>query len=320
METDKDMKRLLSIIVMAILCFAVKAQTPYYYYNHWGEKEYLTLNTEFAFLSVKDSVLPDDILQRNIRADELKPDWLALPVEMRRYYTKLTFEEKMPDGQYLNLLADMKRKNREVIISSYFNLSYQGVVIEVAGLSNFFTVELKDEKDTTLLRQMLIKTNTVIIQQNPYRPLFFNLSTTEASELNAMECANLFHESGLFQDAGPDLFSTNFGIDPDGTENGPTSVDVRPSTGDVNSSIFHPNPVNDMLTVNLDRVASNPNRTVEIYTVCLYDGQGSLQRQVKAKGGKMDINVSNLPNGIYFLHIDDGISTTSDAHKVIVKH
>jgi hypothetical protein len=52
---------------------------------------------------------------------------------------------------------------------------------------------------------MAEQTKSIIIEQNRFRPLSFILSTTEASICNAMECANIFYESGLFQSANPDL-------------------------------------------------------------------------------------------------------------------
>ena len=45
-----------------LLAFA-NAQTPYYYYYN-GEKQYLTLDTKHAFLSVKEQQLPDSIYKK----------------------------------------------------------------------------------------------------------------------------------------------------------------------------------------------------------------------------------------------------------------
>ena len=46
--------------------------------------------------------------------------------------------------------------------------------------------------------------------------LFFTLSLTETSELNALEYANLFHESGLFASGEPDLM-TDIALAPNDT-------------------------------------------------------------------------------------------------------
>jgi len=66
------MKKLAFTFTIILLCLVVKAQTPYYYY-YLGEKQYLSLDTEYAFLSLKEQRLPDDIQQRgNIKAMELR--------------------------------------------------------------------------------------------------------------------------------------------------------------------------------------------------------------------------------------------------------
>jgi len=43
---------------ITLLCFVLKAQSPFYFYNHEDEKVYLSLNTQFAFLSVNEPFLP----------------------------------------------------------------------------------------------------------------------------------------------------------------------------------------------------------------------------------------------------------------------
>ena len=51
-----------------------------------------------------------------------------------RFYTELQFSEKLSDEQYFKLLADIKRDNKDVIISPHFKSESDDKV----GLSNFF--------------------------------------------------------------------------------------------------------------------------------------------------------------------------------------
>jgi len=67
------MRKLLCILGIIFLCIVSNAQTPYYYY-YKGKKKYFSLNTEYAFLSVKEQQLPVDIKQRGIKASELRSD------------------------------------------------------------------------------------------------------------------------------------------------------------------------------------------------------------------------------------------------------
>ena len=110
-----------------ILCFIAKSQTPYYYYYN-GEKQYLTLDTKRAFLSVKEQELPNTIRQRNIRTTAFRADnsdkkHYKTRQGTNRFYTRLSFDEPMSDEQYLNLLSEIKRQNRDAIISPYFKFN-----------------------------------------------------------------------------------------------------------------------------------------------------------------------------------------------------
>jgi len=97
------------------------------------------------------------------------------------------------------------------------------------------------------------------------------------------------------------------------------TVYANPSKSGV-SGFIYPNPVDDILYVDLDNIVNTQNKTTITYDVRLYDGQGNVVHKTSAKSGIIQFNVSNLPNGIYFIHIYDGISSTPDVNKVIVSH
>jgi len=83
----------------------------------------------------------------------------------------------------------------------------------------------------------------------------------------------------------------------------------------------YPNPVYDILTVDLSIGGNNAQgRTAPNYDVRLYDGQGNMVRQQFAKGGTVQFNVSNLPDGIYYLHIYDGVNSTPEMRQIVVQH
>ena len=109
----------LFLLTATIACIVAQAQSPYYFYDNDGRKVYLKLNTEYAFLSVKEPQLPE---LRGVMADELRYDFpIQRPYkETRRFYTQLVFEENLSDEQYLSRLADMRRQNEGAIISPYF--------------------------------------------------------------------------------------------------------------------------------------------------------------------------------------------------------
>ena len=98
-------------------------------------------------------------------------------------------------------------------------------------------------------------------------------------------------------------------------------VDSRRSSG----SFGYPNPVDDVLFVDLDAFAaanssSQSFGTRPTYDVRLYDMMGNMLRQQIAGSGTVRFDVSSLPNGFYYLHIYDGISSTPEIQKIIVQH
>ena len=87
---------------------------------------------------------------------------------------------------------------------------------------------------------------------------------------------------------------------------------------------FYPNPVDDILTIDIGALAgqfaSGSLRQAPSYDVRLYNGQGNLLRQQIAKGGTVQFNVSNLPDGIYYLHIYNEVKSTPEIQQIMVEH
>ena len=84
--------------------------------------------------------------------------------------------------------------------------------------------------------------------------------------------------------------------------------------------IVHPNPADDILTIDLTPQTlsgTTPNLT---YDVRLYDASGNIvRRQQQVKAGEVKFNVFNLPEGTYYLHIYDGVNKTPQMHQIVVK-
>jgi len=85
---------------------------------------------------------------------------------------------------------------------------------------------------------------------------------------------------------------------------------------------IYPNPASDNLMIDFDpehveQVRSN--RQNINYEFRLYNNQGNLLRQAKTKSDNVQFNVSNLPYGIYYLHIYDGINSTPEIQQIIIE-
>jgi hypothetical protein len=122
----------------------------------------------------------------------------------------------------------------------------------------------------------------------------------------------------LFEDQHYQLFG--FPISSCGESVAPSLVynfelqDYSPSPSGVS---LYPNPASDILTIELD--ASSTKRIVSTYNLRLYNILGDLVHSIQTKDSRVEFNVANLPNGIYYLHIYDGIGNAPEVQKVIVR-
>jgi hypothetical protein len=139
--------------------------------------------------------------------------------------------------------------------------------------------------------------------------LVYILTLPHNSEKDAMTIACELYETGLFQHADPNYISL-FPFDNGSNRN------ITPEQ----TILFYPNPVSHILYIDLETVVRTQNKTSASYDIRLYNSLGIMYRQAKATGGIVEINVSNLPGGIYFLNIYGGNASKPEAHKIIVKH
>jgi len=83
----------------------------------------------------------------------------------------------------------------------------------------------------------------------------------------------------------------------------------------------YPNPTSNVVNIEVGKSSSAKSQGSSLtYDVRLYDGQGNLLRNANSKGGTIQFNVSNLPNGVYYLHLFDGVSNMPEIHQIIVEH
>ena len=88
----------------------------------------------------------------------------------------------------------------------------------------------------------------------------------------------------------------------------------------------YPNPVSDILKIDVDAYiayqiqSGQLQQSASMYDIRLYDGKGIVVNQTKVKSGIVQFNVSNLPDGIYYLHIYDGVSAKPETVPIIVNH
>ena len=84
----------------------------------------------------------------------------------------------------------------------------------------------------------------------------------------------------------------------------------------------YPNPAKDVLNIflNLSNMQSSLAGNKSVYQIRLFSGQGNLVRQASMSGEEIQLNVSNLPNGYYYLHIYTDNGNNPEIHKIIIDH
>ena len=108
-------------------------------------------------------------------------------------------------------------------------------------------------------------------------------------------------------------------------------IPIQISENRSHAANIYPNPVSDILYIEIDaesvsqskapgQTGANAKKVEHVCEVRLYDGLGNLLRQTDTKGGTVQFNVSGLPDGIYYLHIYDGVNDTPDIRQIVVEH
>ena len=96
---------------------------------------------------------------------------------------------------------------------------------------------------------------------------------------------------------------------------------------------YYLNPASDVLIVNINEEAVSSvqslmsagsiqsDRSVPdpTFDILLYDSRGNRVRRASSKGGDTEFDVANLPEGIYFLHIFDGVNSTPDIRLIVIE-
>lgn len=86
--------------------------------------------------------------------------------------------------------------------------------------------------------------------------------------------------------------------------------------------LSYPNPANDILFIEIDPQADNNARSsISVsYDIKLYNQYGIPVRNTTLRSSKEQFDISNLPNGMYFLHISDGINPEPEKRQIVIKH
>jgi hypothetical protein len=186
-----------------------------------------------------------------------------------------------------------------------------------AGYANEIIVMLKSEDDYPVLQECAEAYLIKEIKPNEFNKLKYKLILPHNPEKDAMQIAIELYETGFFVFAEPNgIILCPFDYCPFGPE-GNGNINI---VSEERTIAFYPNPVSDILYIDLEKFVHTQNKTSASYDIRLYNSRGTMCRQTKATGGTVEFSVSNLPNGVYFLNIYDESVSKPETHKIVVKH
>ena len=204
------MKRYLSLLMVILGFVPILAQQSDYYYYYKGNRIDLTVDStrlyvvsegELQLQSTTRSADPQIVksVKSNIRNQ-------VVPLQKQRaafpeiYFSTLNVPEGQSPAQYAALVAKVKAADKVLQVLPSFTIN--GNRIDV---TNNFYVKLKTASDLGKLQQLAASHSLDIVGNNPFLPLWYTLSCTSSSSMDAIEAANLFSLSGLFECSEPEI-------------------------------------------------------------------------------------------------------------------
>ncbi|MDR2970470.1 MAG: S8 family serine peptidase [Bacteroidales bacterium] len=187
---------ILTCILLYLPFYAQQSGKDYYYY--FGEKIFLTERADKLFMK-----LAQDADKQNVTAmimEEASVNTDSFSGNISGNIILLDAKE----GETFSLGTLTKFKENPNVLSAHLILEYNDIML---GLLNHFTVKLKPATLMEQLQQLVSKYNCNIEEENPFVQNQYTVSLTHSSDLNAMQMANLFYETELFEFSEP-----NFGI------------------------------------------------------------------------------------------------------------
>lgn len=218
-----------------------QSESPFYYYK--GEK--VTLEIDYSTISFvsKSGNFGQTTANSPFHIKNQTPDYSAttvIPVTRSiyalqpNYVGEIELQNIASPAQYQSVLQDLRNNSDLIKVSPSYIIQDKKM-----GVSNNFYVKLRNPEDITLLNNLAQQYSIEILGYNEFMPLWFTLSCTQSTSYNAVEAANLFHESNLFESAEPEflyhdlltsndpLFSYQWGLKHTGQFGWTPRVDIK---------------------------------------------------------------------------------------------
>jgi subtilisin family serine protease len=189
-----------------------QSSTAYYYY-YKGEKILLEVNTKTIALvaegasnaeTLKSLLSDSNPAPASIQADYTRSKLIPIDQQavdrkaVKTYYAEVA-TPYTNEAAYNRQIAAYRNMPAITMASPCFQTK-EGKKI---GLSNNFYVQLKTKEGVDALYETAKQLSIEVLGHNKFMPLWFTLSCGKDTKLNALEAANLFYETGAFENTEP---------------------------------------------------------------------------------------------------------------------
>ncbi len=189
-----------------------------------GKKEVLgEMSNHYLLIGIKRTYTNEEIREYIAKLDQFEQSFNYQIYDVASYGFK-EIPLQLKDSKTCNEITQIISKMKKDEIISYVHYTMKTDDCSdlfwepVGGISNDkkanlcvisygseFSVKVIDENDLTNLNKIISKTNTELVEQDKYMPKWFHIRATKKSNGDALEMANYFYETGLFEHSEPSI-------------------------------------------------------------------------------------------------------------------
>jgi subtilisin family serine protease len=185
------------------------AANPFYYYKN--QKVILEENTSAIFVLTQNpdqgdlrKLFNQDVVFNKFMKDNGTSTLQKINTSNTiTYWAEVKFSNPQTSEDITKIIGELSSNVDVILVSPYF----KNQVAAKIGLSQYLNVKLKNTNDYSLLTQLADQYKLTIEGQNKYMPLWYTLSCSKVSGINALQAANTLFETGFFEAAEPDLMT-----------------------------------------------------------------------------------------------------------------
>ena len=180
------------LIIITNLCFS-QPKENFYYYNSFKKK--VVINKKRLVVYINDNNGTTTGIEKRYKIGRKVGGNESI---IKNSSCKRGLEIILDDStKYEEIVHELKKDDMIIDIEQVIGIKSPVL------MSNLFYVKIKEEKDTSILKEMSNKTKTTIIRQVEYSKKWYVLEANKFSISNTLDISNLFAESGFFEKIDP---------------------------------------------------------------------------------------------------------------------